>query len=119
MVHRRKTASTHGMHARKVGGIENHIHFCLDIPKNLTVSEAMKRLKGGSSNAINQSDLLSDRFGWQDGYAAFTVSTSGLSELIEYIANQRKHHRKRTFEEEYLALLERHRVGYDQRYVFD
>ncbi len=114
-----ETASTHGMHARKVGGIENHIHACVDIPKNLTVSEAMKRLKGGSSKAINQAGITKGRFAWQDGYSAFTVSSSAVPDVIKYIANQREHHRKRTFEEEYVALLEKHGVEYDSRYLFD
>ncbi len=113
-----ETAKTHGMHARRIGGIENHVHALLDIPKTLTVSDAMKRLKGGSSKAINQSGLIAGRFGWQDGYAAFTASASAIPDLIAYIANQREHHKKRTFEEEYVALLEKHAVEYDPRYLW-
>jgi REP element-mobilizing transposase RayT len=114
------TAKTHGMHARRVGGIENHVHVLLDVPKTMAVSEALKRLKGGSSSAINQAGLIDPgMFGWQDGYAAFTVSASVSPDVIAYIAGQRQHHAKRTFEEEYLALLEKHRIEYDPRFVFD
>tara|TARA_R110002096_G_scaffold100173_5_gene221974 strand:- start:7312 stop:7764 length:453 start_codon:yes stop_codon:yes gene_type:complete len=113
-----ETGKTHGMHARRIGGIENHIHALIDIPKTLTISEAMKRLKGGSSNAINQSGLLKTRFSWQDGYSAFTVSSSAAPDVIQYIANQREHHQKRTFEEEYVALLKKHGVEYDERYLW-
>ena len=112
------TASTHEMHAGRVGGIENHVHVLVDIPKTLSVSEAMKRLKGGSSNAINKAGLIATPFGWQDGYAAFTVSRSVAPDVAGYIANQREHHRKRTFEEEYVALLEKHGVEFDPRYLW-
>lgn len=114
-----ETAKTHGMVARRVGGIENHIHVLLDIPKTLSLSEAMKRLKGGSSNAINKSGLIKTHFGWQDGYSAYTVSSSAVPDVIAYIANQREHHRTRTFEEEYVAFLNKHGVEYDSRYLWD
>ena len=113
-----KTASTHGMHARQVGGIENHIHALLDIPKNIAVSDALKRLKGGSSKAINQTGITKGRFAWQDGYAAFTVGASSIPDVIRYIANQWQHHNKKTFEEEYVAFLEKHGVNYDPRYLW-
>ncbi len=114
------TATRHGMHAARIGGTENHVHVLLDIPKTMTVSEAMKRLKGGSSNAIGQAQLPGlTGFGWQDGYAAFTVSSSAISAVVEYIARQREHHRTKTFEEEYVAFLEKHRVDFDPKYLWD
>ncbi|MEM9481213.1 MAG: IS200/IS605 family transposase [Verrucomicrobiota bacterium] len=113
-----KTASSHGMHAVRIGGIENHVHVLLDIPKTLAVSEAMKRLKGGSSVAINESGISTRPFKWQDGYAAFTVSASAKPDVVEYIARQREHHRTRTFEEEYIVLLEKHGIGYDPKYLW-
>ncbi|MFT5471363.1 MAG: putative transposase [Verrucomicrobiales bacterium] len=114
-----ETAKTHKIFARKIGGIENHIHALIDIPKTLAISEALKPLKGGSSNAINKSGLIKPQFGWQDGYSAFTVSSSAVPDVVAYIANQREHHRMRTFEEEYVALLEKHGVQYDPRYLWD
>ncbi len=114
-----ETAKTHDMFVKKAGGIENHIHVLIEIPKTLSVSEAMKRLKGGSSNAIQQSGLINKKFTWQIGYAAFTVSKSGLTDVIRYIANQREHHRTKTFEEEMIALLEKHEIDFDPRFVFD
>jgi len=113
-----KTAATHGMHAQRVGGIDNHIHVLLGIPKNLAVTDAMKRLKGGCSKAINQADLTKGSFGWQDGYSAFTVSTSAVPDVIQYITDQRQHHQKQTFEDEYVALLEKHGVNYDSQYLW-
>ncbi len=107
------------MLARRVGGIENNVHVLLDIPKNMAVSEAMKQLKGGSSTAINQAGILNQHFGWQDGYSVYAVSSSSIPNVVSYIANQREHHKVKTFEEEYIALLEKHGVEYDERYLWD
>ncbi len=115
-----KVATRHQMHIRRAGGIENHVHVLIDIPKTLSVSEAMKQLKGGASNAINQEGLLpAGRFAWQEGYAAFTVSSSNAAQVAAYVANQRKHHHQRTFEDELVILLEKHGVEYDQKYLWD
>ena len=113
-------ATRHQLHIRRAGGIDNHVHVLIDIPKTVSVSEAMKQLKGGSSNAINQEGLMkAGRFSWQDGYAAFTVSASNAAQVVRYIASQREHHRHRSFEEELVALLEKHRVAYDPKYLWD
>ena len=112
------TASTHDMHIKRAGGIENHVHVLVEIPKTMSVSEAMKRLKGGSSTAINEAGLIKAKFGWQDGYAAFTVSPSKEQEGVRYISNQREHHKAQSFEDEFVAFLEGHGVAYDPRYLF-
>ena len=114
-----ETAKTHEMFVNKAGGVENHIHVLIEIPKTLSLSEAMKRLKGGSSNAIQQSGLIDRDFAWQTGFSAFTVSKSAELDVSRYISNQREHHRTRTFEEEIVALLKKHEVEYDPNYVFD
>ena len=111
-------AKRNRIHAIRIGGIENHVHALIDLPKTLTISEAMKRLKGGSSTWINDEKLTSCHFGWQDGYGAFTVSPSCADAVVEYIAGQRKHHRHQTFEEEYRAFLDRHGIEFDERYAF-
>jgi REP element-mobilizing transposase RayT len=114
------TAEHGGMHVIRAGGIDNHVHVLLRIPKTLAVSEAMKRLKGGSSKYINEQNLIpGQRFGWQDGYSAFTVSPSGVPAVVQYIANQREHHRTRTFEDELVEFLKRHGVQYDPKYLWD
>ncbi|MFN7138829.1 MAG: transposase [Limisphaerales bacterium] len=76
-------------------------------------------LKGGSSGWIHQTFAHMKAFGWQDGYGGFSVSKSNLPETISYIANQRQHHRGRTFQEEYLALLQKHEIEYDSKYLWD
>ena len=87
----------------------------------MSVSEAMQRLKGGSSKAINNEELLGPklRFAWQDGYGAFTASKSNVTAIGRYILNQREHHRERTFEDEFLEFLERHEINYDPEYLWD
>ncbi len=108
----------HGVTVRRIGGIENHIHMLIDIPKDMMISEAMKRIKGGSSKAIRQSGLVGERFNWQDGYSAFTVSSSAIPDVSRYIAEQRKHHKRMTFEEEYVAFLKKHGVEYEEKYLW-
>ena len=110
-------AKRNKIHPIRIGGIENHIHALIDLPKTLTISEAMKLLKGGSSAWINDEKLIPLRFGWQDGYGAFTISPSSVPATVEYIANQREHHRHQTFEEEYRAFLKRHGIEFDERYA--
>ena len=114
-----KTGARHGMKVLKVGGIENHLHALIDIPKTLSVSEAMKQLKGGASNGINKAGITTGRFGWQDGYGAFTVSASSVADVVGYITNQREQHRTMTYEEEYMKFLEKHGVEYDADYLWD
>jgi putative transposase len=111
-------ARQNGMVALCVGGIEDHIHIVLGLPPTLAVSKAMQLLKGGSSHWIHQTFPKLAGFGWQDGYGAFTVSRSALEETRRYIQNQRAHHAKRTFQEEYVAFLRKHGVEYDERYLW-
>ena len=102
----------------KIGGTENHVHLVLRIPPTLAISGVVKLIKGGSSKWIHETFPKLSGFGWQDGYGAFTVSKSKVPELVEYVTGQREHHRTRTFQEEYRALLEKHEIEYDERYVW-
>lgn len=102
----------------KIGGVEDHVHLVLGVPPVVALSKALQLLKGGSSKWINDTFPALRGFYWQDGYGAFTVSKSSLPEVIQYVENQREHHRTRTFQEEFIALLQRHGVEYDERYVW-
>ena len=102
-----------------IGGIENHVHLLLGIPPTLAVSKAVQMIKGGSSAWLKDAFPGTRGFGWQDGYGAFTVSKSLVSEVENYIRNQREHHRVKTFEEEYRAVLEKHEIRFEERYLFD
>jgi REP element-mobilizing transposase RayT len=106
------------MTALQVGGIEDHIHALLMAPPTLNPSQIAQYLKGDSSKWIHEEFRKLRGFEWQDGYGAFTVSKSQIQEVIKYIQNQREHHRKKTFQEEYLELWQKHGVDYDERYLW-
>ena len=112
-------ADRNGMTPHKIGGLEDHLHVVVAIPPTLTISKAVQFLKGGSSRWIGSTFPELEGFGWQDGYAAFTVIASRLPATIDYVERQRERHVARTFQEEYRALLDRHGVTYDPRYLLD
>jgi len=89
------------MTALKIGGVEDHVHLLLGAPPTMAPSKAAQLIKGGSSPWIHETLPGLREFAWQDGYGAFTVSKSDVPELIQYIENQREHHRTRTFQEEF------------------
>ena len=111
-------ARKHRMTAIQVGGIEDHIHALILAPPTIAPSQIAQYLKGDSSKWIHEEFSKMRGFEWQDGYGGFTVSKSQVPDLIEYIKNQREHHRKKTFQEEYLGLLKKHGVDYDKRYLW-
>ncbi len=112
-------ARTNKMTPLKTGRIEDHIHMLLGAPPTIAPSKIAQLVKGGSSAWIHDTFPNLREFAWQDGYGAFTVSKSLVPEVKTYIENQREHHRVRTFQEEYRALLERHGIEYDERYIWD
>lgn len=110
-------AKRHHIHPVAIGGIEDHIHALLQLPANIHFSDAMRYLKGASSKWFRETHVRN--FAWQDGFAAFSVSPSLIQKTVLYIQNQEMHHRKMDFREEYLLLLKRHGIPFDERYVFD
>jgi REP element-mobilizing transposase RayT len=101
-----------------VGGVEDHIHILLGMPPTVTISEALRHIKGGSSGWVKETFPGCQRCAWQDGYGAFTVSKSQIPDVEAYIRHQREHHRAKTFQEEYRAFLDKHEVQYDERYLW-
>ena len=104
--------------ALSVGGTDNHAHGLIVLAPDTPVADAMCQWKALSSKWVHETFPAEADFGWQDGYGAFTVSRSNVSKVAAYIENQAEHHKKMTFEEEYIALLKRHGIQYDPRYVF-
>lgn len=102
-----------------IGGVDDHVHMLFSMPPSISVSDALKRIKGGSSGWVKDNFPTLQRFGWQDGCGAFTVSKSQIREIEDYIRSQREHHRVKTFQEEYRAFLDKHEVEYDERYLWD
>ena len=111
-------ANQNGIDPLCIGGVSDHAHLLLSLPTSLSVASAMQLIKGGSSGWLRETFLSLPHFGWQEGYGAFAVSVSHLKEAIQYIQNQEEHHRVRTFREEYLAFLQKHRIQYEEQYVF-
>jgi len=111
-------ARKHKMTALQVGGVQDHIHALVTAPPIYAPSQIAQFLKGESSKWIHEEFREMRGFGWQDGYGAFTVSKSNIPEVVRYIQNQREHHRKKTFQEEYRELLEKHDIEYDERYIW-
>jgi putative transposase len=110
--------ANNGMTALQIGGVEDHIHVLITSPPTLAPSQIAQILKGESSKWIHSEFHRLQQFSWQDGYAAFTVSKSNIPQVIAYIQNQREHHRKKTFQEEYLEFLQASGVEYDERYLW-
>lgn len=101
------------------GGTEDHVHILLSLPATMPVSKAMQLIKGGSSKWIHETFPDLRQFAWQEKYGAFSVSVSQLETIIKYIKNQKEHHRKRSFQDEFLMLLKKHRIEFDERYLWD
>jgi REP-associated tyrosine transposase len=101
-----------------VNGTADHLHGLIKLPPTLAISDAMRLVKTNSSKWMHD-EKRRTKFGWQSGYAAFTVSESGVRAVRAYIEQQEEHHRKKTFAEEYIEFLEKNRIPYDPRYVFE
>jgi REP element-mobilizing transposase RayT len=112
-------ARQHEMKAIEIGGVSDHVHLLLSLPPTLAIAKAMQLIKGGSSKWVHDTFREHWAFAWQVKYAAFGVSTSLLDKTIAYIQTQEQHHRKMSFQEEFLALLKRHRIAYDERYLWE
>jgi putative transposase len=96
----------------EIGGMEDHLHMLIQIPLTLAFSDAMQEIKTSSSRWMGRN------FVWQRGFGVFGVSASNVDAVVRYIQTQEAHHRKMTFEEEFIALLKKHGIAYDPRYVF-
>ena len=112
-------ARQNDMKAIEVGGVTDHVHILLSLPSTLSIAKAMQLIKGGSSKWVHETFPESRLFGWQVRYGAFGVSVSLLDKTIQYIKTQEEHHRKMTFKKEFLVLLKKHRIAYDERYLWE
>ncbi len=102
-----------------VNGMPDHIHVFLGLKPALAISDIARDMKNNSSNFINENKWVKGKFSWQEGYGAFSYSKSHIENVYSYILNQEKHHRKKTFREEYIEFLKKFEIDYNEKYLFD
>ena len=103
----------------RVNCVADHVHILCALSKNHALAKVVETVKKASSKWFKTKAPSLETFYWQAGYGAFSVSQSNVEEVRAYIAAQEEHHRRMTFQEEFLAFLKRHRVKYDERYIWD
>ena len=101
-----------------INNMPDHMHILIGQRPDSALSSLVGDIKSGSSNFINRQRWVRGRFNWQEGFGAFSYSRSQLDAVVRYIQNQQKHHQKRSFRDEYIALLDKFEVPYDERYIF-
>jgi REP-associated tyrosine transposase len=108
-----------GCPASLINSVADHVHILFLLGRTVAVSKAVEEVKKTSSKWIKTQGAELAGFAWQAGYGAFAVSESNVDAVRKYIANQQEHHRKRSFQDEYRDFLARHRVSFDEKYVWD
>ncbi len=103
----------------RVGGMADHVHVALELPRTMAVADFVKKLKSTSSVWIKEHGKNHAGFSWQAGYGVFSLGASQLQMLTDYIDQQEEHHRRKGFREEYLSFLSKYDVAYDERYLWD
>lgn len=101
-----------------INGMPDHIHVFFGMKPDQSLSGLMQDIKGDSSKWINNKKFIQGRFSWQEGFGGFSYNKSSVNNVIEYIKNQKIHHRKTTFIEEYHAFLKKFGIEFDERYIF-
>jgi len=101
-----------------VNGVEDHVHCLVGMKPALAVSDLMKSVKAKASKHINENNLTKKHFEWQDGYGVFSYGQSQIDAVYRYIVQQEKHHKKKTFLEEYREMLAAFKIDYDEEYIF-
>ena len=101
-----------------INGMPDHVHILVGMRPTQSVSELLQDIKGSSSKWINEQKLVKGRFEWQQGYGAFSYGKSQVKDVIRYIENQKEHHKKQSFKEEYITFLRKFEIEYDERFIF-
>jgi REP element-mobilizing transposase RayT len=103
----------------RIGGHSDHIHICCLLSKKISQIKLLEEIKKESSKWIKNKGKVYEKFYWQNGYGIFSINPYELDTVVNYIAEQEQHHKKRTFQEELLAFLEKYKIEYDERYLWD
>ncbi len=102
-----------------INGMPDHIHILIGLNPKESISILIRDIKRSSSLFINENKWFNGKFAWQEGYGGFSYSRSQLNNVYQYILNQQSHHKSRTFREEYMSLLEKFEIDYDDKYLFE
>jgi putative transposase len=102
-----------------VNGVEDHVHLFIGLKPSMCLADLIRDVKSSTTNFINEKRLVKGRFSWQEGYGVFSYSRSQMDQVYQYILNQEMHHMKSSFKEEYLGLLRKFEIEYDDKYLFD
>jgi putative transposase len=102
-----------------VNGYLDHVHVFFELSPTMTIAKALQEIKSNSSLWINKNKLIKGKFQWQNGYGAFSYSRNQRDKVIKYIMNQEEHHKKETFKEEYINMLEGFSIDYNDQFLFE
>jgi len=102
-----------------INGMSDHIHILIGLKPAMALADLVRDIKADSSNFINKKKWVRGKFSWQEGYGAFSYGHSQLDTIIRYIENQEKHHKRRSFRDEYLTWLKRYEIAFEDKYVFE
>ncbi|MGD9126254.1 MAG: IS200/IS605 family transposase [Planctomycetia bacterium] len=102
----------------EIGGTEDHLHILVQLKPTHLLANLVRTIKAFSSKWVNEEKLKLRKFGWQEGYSAFTVSESQADRVVAYIRSQKEHHKKNDFKSEFIALLKKHAVEYKEEYLW-
>ena len=101
-----------------INGMPDHVHLLVGLRPAMALADLVREVKADSTNLINRKKLVHGRFSWQEGYGAFSYGHSQLDTIVRYIQNQEKHHQRRSFKAEYLTLLRKFDIAFEEKYVF-
>jgi REP element-mobilizing transposase RayT len=101
-----------------INGMPDHVHIFIGMKPDQSVSDLLQDIKGGSSKWINEKGFVKGKFRWQSGYGAFSYSRSHIDRVVKYIQRQEEHHKRKTFKEEYIALLKAFEVDHNEKFLF-
>ncbi|MDR3626122.1 MAG: IS200/IS605 family transposase [Ignavibacteriaceae bacterium] len=102
-----------------INGTGDHIHILIGLKPDISVSNLVRDIKNNSTNFINSRNYVAGKFSWQTGFGAFSYSNSQIDSVVKYLINQESHHLKKSFREEYIEILEKFDIKYDEKYLFD
>lgn len=102
-----------------INGMPDHLHILISCKPNITLSNLIKEIKEHSTKYINEQKFTAEKFSWQEGYGAFSVSYRNLDQVVNYIKNQEEHHKVKTFREEYTGFLKEQNIDFEDKYLFE